>query len=667
MKVIGIDLGTTNTYIYAARKAPASLDSQPEIPRPVLLPGLSDNHGSIATVVMYEDGKPALAGNIAESEYHANKAKQPNRSIASQFKPEIATGESGAMQAMEDFLRILRLALPDDFLEIDSLLYVGIPSLAREDFSINLGACFKNAGWSKPQFLRESDAALISCLQSGVLNIEDIERKCLILDFGGGTCDYTIVESMDALRNGGDPLYGGRLFDDLFFHVFCREDEVFAREAPNSPYAWYLRWVECREQKEKFSDFARESPQNEQAGFTLHVQWYDSEGKRRDTFVPGYSREKFILDAENYQASPQMLEILANYKDRGGLSAYARDLLAQRKTGLISWLRSITESIDFRQQVAKVVLTGGSSRWFFTADIMGQLFKNAQCVPSSRGYEDIAFGLALYPALIASREKTRKLLDKNLEGFIVHAVKKATGIIQAQIDDVIRMCAERIINRDVLPVLDGARKNAVTAAALESQFAENIAGDTGLLAIVEEKSAVLNRQIQDELNFSFCRWLKENGVLLTPVFVFPAKAISNDFLDGLGLRVSNIDSLKMAGFIMANILPALAALAVGGTIAHSGEPVSTIVGGAAAFGSAWLAAKIAPTALKKIKLPTFLLNEKLRHKIVTANRAEIEKKLRKTFAEVQKNMEHDIEHKLRSSLEYMVSQLGILNQIRPIN
>ena len=103
MKIIGIDLGTTNTYLYGVEKGDAA-------PAPVTLPRISDENGCIATVVLYQDDKPCLIGNIAESEYHTNRARLASRTLRSQFKPEIAHGGSEAMRWMTDFLHELRAA-----------------------------------------------------------------------------------------------------------------------------------------------------------------------------------------------------------------------------------------------------------------------------------------------------------------------------------------------------------------------------------------------------------------------------------------------------------------------------------------------------------------------------------------------------------------------------
>lgn len=668
MKIIGMDLGTSSTYLYGVNSL-FQEERNAAVPTPVVVPGISDDKGSIATVVMYEDENPFLAGNIAESEFYANISQKPRRRLSSQFKPEIAQGSAGAMRAMTDFLSLLKTGIGDGILEDDTLLYVGMPSLAREDFSINMKKCFVAAGWPKPHFVRESDAALISCLQSGALGIDDIDQNCLILDFGGGTFDYTSVQGMDALQNGGDTLYGGRLFDDLIFQAFAAHDSLFARGIANSPYEWYVHWIECKSQKEKFSDFLASqkssSPTNSKApALSLHVLWYDASGERHDAFLPDYGEEIFIQNAENYQASPQMLRVLEGYSERGGLSVEARDLLESRKIGLISWLRSILLNVAGRAEITRIILTGGSARWFFVMDLVKKIFPQAQCIRSKRGFEDIAFGLALYPALSRSREKVKKLLEEKLAAFTQKATTKAANLAARQTSRIARLCADRIVQRDIMPALEAARKKQMTVADLEKSFSENIEKDEGLLKIVEEETAALRKDIQNNLNFSFRSWLKENGVLLAPRFDFPAQAIGQDFFDNISVKISRLDSLNIMNFTLTKIVPLLAATATAGAIAHTAEPISTVIGGGVALGATWLAAKTAPRLLEKRKLPSFFLNDANRAKIVKKNRIHIEETLRKTLADGEAKMEADLERRIKNSLVSMVNRLGVLNQIK---
>lgn len=664
--ILGMDLGTSNTYLFSCRADSASR------PEAVVVPGVSDAAGSMATAVLYEDGTPILIGNMAESEQYANAL--PGRVLRSQFKPEIAHGDAEAMLWMTDFLRLLGRALPGGTPEPGTLLYVGIPSLTREDFSLNLGLCFADAGWPAPVFVRESDAALISCLQSGALDIDDLDRRAVILDFGGGTCDVTVLDGVDALANGGDPLYGGRLFDDLIFQVFCRRTPELAPGLAGSAYAYFFHWIECKTEKERFSTaMSREGassvpdspdPPETPEGVSLHAVWYDAAGARRDAWVHGYTREEFIRDAENYAASPEMLAMVRQYQGRGGLSRPARDLLEGRSIGLVSWLRELLGTLEGRREVGRILLTGGSSRWFFVRDMAKELFPAAACAMSRRTYEDIAYGLALYPVLAASRARVEQLLKEKLGAFAAEAALAARALVEKSGRALAHRCTERIVARDIMPALEAAQGTGATVAALESAFERNIREDTVLLDIVREKSAALHAELQRELSRRFRAWLRENGVLLVPRFEVPAQAISADFFKGVSVRLSRLDSLNIMRFTLTAVLPLLAGTAAAGALAHTGEPVSTVLGGGVAFGGAWLLGRAAPGFLEKRKLPGFLLNESNRRKIVEKNSAYIEKALNEAFAEVQADIADGMERRLRHALESMLGRLSVLNQVR---
>lgn len=664
MKIIGIDLGTSNTYLYVSRLSESGGHAALEPPKPLVIPKIADDTGSVATVVMYEDDKPFLIGNLAESEFYANIEARPRRRLESQFKPEIAGGDARAMRAMTDFLTLLRRSLPEGTLSDEPAIYVGMPSLSREDYKVNLSACFQSAGWPSASFARESDAALVSCLQSGVIEIDDLSQKCLILDFGGGTCDYTTLENTEILQNGGDLLYGGRLFDDLFFQIFLERDPEFARGVPDSPYEWFVHWIECKRQKENFSDHFYGSDAKSDAALTLRALWYDRAGKRHDSYARDYSRNDFIKAAENYRASKGALEILAPYKDRGGVSEIARDALEGRRIGLISWLKTILENISPRNALRKAILTGGSSRWFFVRETVSELFPNALCLSSARGFEDIAYGLALYPMLLESRERTKRLIDEQLPSFSRKVVSMALEIVDRQTEEIVRLCADRIVEADVMPTLETAADESMSIEEIETRCAENIKNDEKLPLIVDEIGGQLREKISKELDFALTKWLRDNGVLLVPNFRFPAEAIGMDFSENVGVKISRLDALNITRLAITKILPALTATAAGGAIIYSGEALSTIVGGSLAFAATWALSKTAPSFLEKRKLPKFFLNEKTRRKIAEKNRYYLEQGLRNSLKDARTKMADEIERRLKNALEEMLTKLSVLNQVK---
>ncbi len=658
MKIIGIDFGTSNTYLFGSlQEAEAAHYARASRPEAIQIPGISEADGGITTAVLYRDDAPFLIGQLAESEYHVHP--RPGYVLRSQFKPELAQADSNAQRWTADFLRILRENLPPGCLEADTQIFAGIPAQVREDFSLNLAACFERAGWPKPRMVRESDAALISCLQSGLLAIDDLENELLILDFGGGTCDYTLLAGLDLLDGGGDALYGGRLFDDLFFQAFCAKNASLSSGGSDSPFAWYLHWVACKAEKERFSQSLASGAESA----SLHLVWHDTRQGQHDAWLHDYSREDLIRAAENFRASPDLLRMLSGYAGRGGLSPEARELLEGKNVGLISWLRSMLLAIRGRQRVGRVILSGGSSHWPFVGELARDIFPQARCSLSPHSYVDIAYGLALYPALLASRGRVEKLLEQGLQDFLAQISALARDLLQKNAAEVARLCTKRIVECDLLPALEWAQKQRPTVAELEKAFEKNIRSDSGLTDIVRQKSDSLHRELEQELKRRFSAWLKNNGVALTPGFEFPARAISDDFFKGLNVSLGRLDSLNLMKFTITHVLPLLAGTATAGALAHGGEPVSALVGGGAVFGGTWLAGRFAPGFLEKRRLPGFLLSAKLREKIIAKNKIYLEKALSQAFAAEEFGLCAELEPRLRQSLKTMLARLNILNQV----
>ena len=71
MKTIGIDLGTSNTYIFSWDSATWSGGGRP---KPIILQDITDSGGSLATVILYEDGKFNIGTDAEEVYAKANES-----------------------------------------------------------------------------------------------------------------------------------------------------------------------------------------------------------------------------------------------------------------------------------------------------------------------------------------------------------------------------------------------------------------------------------------------------------------------------------------------------------------------------------------------------------------------------------------------------------------
>ena len=655
MKILGIDLGTSNTYVYGAHKSSAA-------PHPVILPRVSAPDGCVETAILYEDGSPLLIGHLAESEYYANARMRPRRELRCQFKPEIGEENAGAARWMTDFLHMLRKELPQDTLEPDSQIYVGVPSRTRESFGINLSQCFKDAGWPAPSLIKESDAAMISCLQSGAIELDDLEHSLLILDFGGGTCDFTLAENSEILQCGGDRLLGGRLFDDLLFQLFCRHNPDLLDQIQADGCEYYVHWVLCKAEKERFSKILQRDVNN---AVSLHLSWFDAQGKQKHAYLHDLTWQQVVSAAESYTASGSLLDMLRQYANRGALGAVAEDMLQGRQVGLISWFKDILYEIRRQKSIDKVILTGGSSGWFFAREAVRDVFGTDNIVMSPRTYEDIAFGLALYPMLLNTHLRIKTLLEEQSEDFCSRVSDLTQGIFEKHTKMAAKTCAERIAVRDILSVLESAQETRKTVEAIEREISEKIQNDTGLLTIVQERTEAARKEIEKELRLQFNRWLRENGVYLAPRLNFSAHTLSTNFFDAVQVKVSRLTLLNTMDVMAVAVLPGVAAFAIGEKmLLTTGEPISAVLGGAAAFAGTWALGKFGKKFLQRQRLPKFLLNEKNREKITAKNREYIEEILGQAFQEIRQDLMEDARSKIRYALKALLQRLTVLNHIR---
>ncbi len=427
---------------------------------------------------------------------------------------------------------------------------------------------------------------------------------------------------------------------------------------PKSPFAYYAHWVECKNQKELFSRIVSDE---KAAKASLLLPWYDRKGERFEAWVNDYGRDDFVANAEHFVATDELQAILSAYRNSGGLGVNASELLAGKEIALIGWLHGLLENVADRGQIEKVVLTGGSSRWFFVLDAAKRFFPAASVVRSGRDYEDIAYGLALYPALAVARERARELLDGKMEAFCAKETDEVRKLLASAADRLIIDSARRITERDIMPVLEGAKENRPTLQELEDAIDKSIREDGDLYVMFRRAGQNLAGEIRRKVDGDFKHWLVENGVPLTAGIQIPDEAVNLDFFDGLATGILRPEDLDK--FLVTRLLPLIGGLTAAGLIAHTLEPVSTIIGGGAVFGGTWLLGRYAPFVMRNRKIPAFMLGDRIRPKITAKITRHIEEHLHKAFDRLEENLATEIGKRLRASLESMIANLGIFNQI----
>lgn len=217
MSILGIDLGTTNSLAAVWRNGKSAL--------------IPNSFGEVLTpsAVSIDDDGSILIGQIAKERL----VSHPERSAAS-FKRAMGTDTrftlAGQIFSAEDLSSFILRRLKQD-----AEIYLGEPVT---EAVISVPAYFNDhqrsatkraghlAGLRVERLINEPSAAALAC------RMEDGEQECtyLIIDFGGGTLDVSLVECFDNVVEiaaiSGDNHLGGDDFNSAIAAHFCRENRL---------------------------------------------------------------------------------------------------------------------------------------------------------------------------------------------------------------------------------------------------------------------------------------------------------------------------------------------------------------------------------------------------------------------------------------------------------
>lgn len=254
----------------------------------------------------------------------------------------------------------------------------GFPADWDEDAQAVLLDIVRKAGFPNPHGVPEPVGAAFYYL-GGRASSEIFENDVLIIDWGAGTFDMALLRPARFGRSEswGSQIYGGRLFDDLFFQWFLEtREEDHRREVQNDKgLATYLMF-KSKEIKERFSLYLDSSER------TISP---DGKEKYQDDvtiFVPGKAGKislgnfevsdvnEFEERAGSFRASPITLEEIRksgpSFKPEE--SEFVTALMEGRPVDLLAWGRTLlsvgVENLGIRGKVT-TILTGGSTKWLW--------------------------------------------------------------------------------------------------------------------------------------------------------------------------------------------------------------------------------------------------------------------------------------------------------------
>jgi hypothetical protein len=425
-----------------------------------------------------EDAHYPIIGEQATLTYgHARERDRDGKGYRyyANFKPEIAGREETRQRAVDFFKAIAReaqkmgVALGTESAQV----IVGAPSEAGWQFRETLKSVFLEAGLGAAEVVDEPKGVLLTDLGYNRFPLGDILDGYLVIDFGGGTCDFALMRQGEVVGSWGDMELGGRLFDDLFYQWFLEQNRGLGEKIKAERREFYVWSYLCRILKEDFSETMARNPKSK----------VSSEVGRFGT-VKDLTVDEFMERASSYAPSEAFLA----HAEEMGLNL--SDNLKAGKIDLIGWYTKLLVDGIKGAKVKAVSLSGGSSKWFFVRDICESILGLGadRILVSLNPFGAISEGLAILPAVKADLESARAKMLSGKDDFIAldlvpqieeslreHAGRLADSITQELFDD------------RIAPIIKAAAGGSFKISELETQIAESVDGYRDRLGGLAEK------------------------------------------------------------------------------------------------------------------------------------------------------------------------------------
>lgn len=655
--VIGIDFGTTNTYItfspYGTRnKSPLHLDGKtPAVDTAVLYSDAPDYDPPVFPLI----GEKATItyGNADDDEI-----KRLGYRYYSNFKVEITKNPSARARAVDFLAALIRdAALNFTPLEPDeNRVIIGAPSEAGQAYRTTLVEVAAEAGLGQVEVMDEPVGALLSDLGSHRFPLSDVLEGYLVIDFGGGTCDFAFLKKGRVTRSWGEMDLGGRLFDDLFFQWFCEQNPGALNELRKMGRDFYVWSYLCRRLKEDFSETMNRDPK---AVVKADVGRFGT--------ISNLTRGEFLERAAGYRLSDSYIEYYAR------LGAPISGKLKAGKVDLTAWFRdSLLSGVEGLGDIWAVSLAGGSSRWFFVKELCLESLKldKSRILNSFNPYGAISEGLAILPGVQAEFEGIKREISLQRSGFVDNEIKGGVreSLSRANQALVSKMLSELYDDR-VAPALRSYQDKRVAIDQLEADVSAIIA-DYGsemgkaVEAALGGEVEVLRRVARERLK----AWLSTFGLKLSERFEPESAEGGALALDNLMVGDSLVHPLILAasGLVSVATSTILASLFGGAGIAMVAHGpiglVAGVIGGVLLsgagliYGQDWLKKRF-----KERPLPAMLMRLIASEAMSKKIRGDFEAKLSEQLEILGKDFEMRLGQAMTLMIDTEIDNLGIVN------
>lgn len=387
MAIIGIDLGTTNSLACIYRNGRAEL-----------IPNELGNYMTSSAVSVMEDGS-VLVGAAAKERLISH----PESTAASfkiwmgtekmltlgirQFKPE----ELSALvlrQLLEDARRYLGEPVEE--------AVISVPAYFNDDQRCATKLAAQLAGLTVKRLINEPSAAALYHRY----NTQSGDSQMMIVDFGGGTLDVSIVDCFENIIEitaiAGDNRLGGNDIDRAIVTHFCKENGLAEERLESSLRASLYRQAEAA--KIALSGDSQASTACRQKG--------------AENSVLAGAEEASIIEAENGLLSGVQAVTISLLREETRYSlVLTNELLRQLCEPVFQRVREVIVRVmkdrGRGSRINDVILVGGSSRLSVFGDFLEELFGRRPHVAAEPD-EIVALGVGLCAGI---KERAEDLQD----------------------------------------------------------------------------------------------------------------------------------------------------------------------------------------------------------------------------------------------------------------
>ena len=669
---IGIDFGTSNSHFAYA----TITDGEPRA-EPIVL----GNRPSNATCVLWR--KPAQAeqnawlyGDEAVEEWLLTPPEErKDLHFSASFKPDIVNLQRARVDAKaylrKAYLEMLGHRTPANIGKDNGVpVVVGVPAEVTMEHKEITAKVAEEAGFGDVECVPEPLGALAYHLAHGQIKDDEAHEGVIVVDFGGGTLDVTLVDKTGVREPWGSPILGGRLFDDLFFQwVLEKNPKVDQRGFTDEDLfsGWHCG---CRELKENFSRHWKRHESSDN-GFKDFRGRAPLAGGETLGMLKVASLEEFKDRAQAYQPSDMAKRY---FKEVGG---DLTDLGSDQAVNLFDRIRGALSDNGRVNKLERgyslVVLTGGSSGWPFMKQFAIDVFgvPEDRVISSANPEATIGEGLAIYNVVRYRQQKMKSLLESER--------KERTKALGREIDKKLKGFATNVsktvstrLMQEVRPIYRDWYHKGGPLQDVEQKM-KGICSHFDPSSIAREQSVQLQNDIA-EITVNYVRdWLRQHGVNVESQKL--DLAMSERTTDITASQHTNIAKL-VAGEISENFTGVIATVAgiVGAMISGGGGmaliatgPIGLIVGAAIAAGAVLglkdeIAEKVKAHSFQGLSLTA--LHQFVSEKQLNQKLDEVEEKLRSSMTDkIVKDMKANKDKYIQyvdGSVDRVLKKLSIL-------